>query len=283
MLSDSLMAVAALILAILFSMGLGSVWLLLAASAIRAIGAGIQAPAVGAFLPGIVPEDKLTKVNATINSIQSLVMLTSPMLSGALLTLAAIEAIFLIDVITAAIAVLILLLFLRAPVHAKALEVQKTGYFRDMRQGLAYIRAHGFVKTLFVFCAVFFVLVSPLSFLTPLQVARSFGSDVWRLTATEIAFSVGMMSGGIMMVTWGGFKNKIHTMTLSTLVIAFCTFALGILPVFWLYLFLMMLIGLVLPVFNTPFTVLLQQKIEPDFLGRIFGVLGMISSSVMPL
>ncbi len=283
MLSDSLMAIAALILAVLFFMGMGSVWLLLAASAIRAIGAGIQAPAVGAFLPGIVPEDKLTKVNATINSIQSLVMLTSPMLSGALLTLAAIEAIFLIDVITAAIAVSILLLFLRAPVHAKALERQKTGYFRDMKEGLAYIRAHGFVKTLFVFCAIFFVLVSPLSFLTPLQVARSFGSDVWRLTATEIAFSVGMMSGGIMMVSWGGFKNKVHTMALSTLVIAVCTFALGIIPVFWIYLFLMMLIGLVLPIFNTPFTVLLQQKIEPDFLGRIFGVLGMISSSVMPL
>ncbi len=38
-----------------------------------------------------------------------------------------------------------------------------------------------------------------------------------------------------------------------------------------------------MPVFNTPFTVLLQQKIEGDFLGRVFGVLGMISSSMMPL
>lgn len=45
----------------------------------------------------------------------------------------------------------------------------------------------------------------------------------------------------------------------------------------------MVLVGFVMPLFNTPFTVLLQQKVEPDFLGRVFGVLSMISSSLMPL
>ena len=38
-----------------------------------------------------------------------------------------------------------------------------------------------------------------------------------------------------------------------------------------------------MPLFNTPSTVLLQQKVEENFLGRVFGVLGMISSSMMPL
>jgi len=152
-----------------------------------------------------------------------------------------------------------------------------------MREGIKYINNHGFLKTLFVFCAIYFVLVAPLAFLTPLQVSRSFGDDVWRLTATEVAFSVGMMVGGIIMAAWGGFKNKLHSMVLANLVIAVCTFALGIIPVFWIYLFFMSMVGLVMPVFNTPFTVLLQQKVEQDFLGRVFGVLNMISSSFMPL
>ena len=282
-LSDSLIAIATLILAILFFMGFESIWLLFVVSAIRAVGSGIQAPAVGAILPQLVPGDKLTKVNATNSSIQSLIMLVSPMLSGALLTMASIEAIFFIDVITAAIAVTILLLFLHVPVHAKALMKQKINYFEDMREGIKYINNHGFLKTLFVFCAIYFVLVAPLAFLTPLQVSRSFGDDVWRLTATEVAFSVGMMVGGIIMAAWGGFKNKLHSMVLANLVIAVCTFALGIIPVFWIYLFFMSMVGLVMPVFNTPFTVLLQQKVEQDFLGRVFGVLNMISSSFMPL
>jgi MFS transporter, DHA3 family, macrolide efflux protein len=41
--------------------------------------------------------------------------------------------------------------------------------------------------------------------------------------------------------------------------------------------------GRFMPLFNTPSTVLLQEKVEEEYLGRVFGVLGMISSSMMPL
>lgn len=282
-LSDSMIALSTLALAMLFFAGYNSIWLIFVASAIRALGSGIQTPTVGAFIPQLVPEDKLMKVNATNSSIQSLVALLSPMLSGALLTLAPIEIIFFIDVVTAALAVSMLLLFLKVPAHSKALEKQKISYFEDMLEGIKYIKKHGFVKTVFVFCAIYFILITPSAFLTPLQVTRSFGDDVWRLTAIEVAFSGGMMLGGITIASWGGFKNKVHTMVISNFVIATCTVSLGIVPVFWIYLFLMGLVGFALPLFNTPFTVMLQQKVEPDFLGRVFGVLSMISSSLMPL
>ena len=282
-LSDCMIAAATLVLAILFYMGYEWLWLLFVMSAIRALGTAVQMPAVGAFLPQLVPEDKLTKVNATNGSIQSLVMLVSPMLSGALLTMAAVETIFFIDVITAAIAVLILTLFLHVPLHAKAQVKQTTSYFSDMREGFIYIKNHEYVKTFFLFCAVFFFLAAPVAFLTPLQVTRSFGNDVWRLTAIEITFSLGMMLGGVIMTIWGGFKNKVHTMTLSSLIIGACTFALGVIPNFWLYLVFMGLVGIAMPMFNTPSTVLLQEKVEADFMGRVFGVLVMISSTMMPL
>ncbi len=282
-LSDTMIAVTTLMMAILFLSGYKALWLIFVMSAIRALGTAVQMPTVGAFLPQIVPEDKLTKVNAAYGSIQSMIMLVSPMLSGVLLTVTKIEIIFFIDVITAAIAVMILLIYLHVPVHAKALKNQPIGYVSDLREGFAYIKNNKFIKKLFVFCAIYFILIAPVAFLTPLQVARSFGPDVWRLTAVEIAFSAGMMAGGIIMASWGGFNNKIHSMVLATIVTGLCTFSLGIVPVFLIYLFIMGLIGIVMPLFNTPFTVLLQQKIEEDFLGRVFGVFVMISSSMMPM
>jgi MFS transporter, DHA3 family, macrolide efflux protein len=282
-LSDSLIAISTLILAILFLMGYESLWLLFLMSAIRAIGTGIQGPAVGAILPQLVPQDKLTKVNGTNGSIQALIMLVAPMASAALLTMATMEAIFFIDVVTAAIAIFILLTFLHIPIHAKAAEKQTTSYFSDLKQGFIYIQNHAFVKKFFVFFAFFFVLAAPVAFLTPLQVTRSFGDDVWRLTAIEITFSIGMMLGGVLMASWGGFKNKIHTMTLAALVMGACTFALGIIPNFWIYIVFMGIVGVAMPIFNTPSTVLLQEKVEGDYLGRVFGVLGMISTSMMPL
>ena len=72
-------------------------------------------------------------------------------------------------------------------------------------------------------------------------------------------------------------------MTLSNLIIAACTFALGLAPAFWLYLGLWGVFGVAMPIFNTPATVLVQQKVEGDFLGRVFGVIGMISSTMLPL
>lgn len=282
-LADSFIALATLFMAVMFLLGYDSIWLLFAMSALRSIGTGIQTPAVGAFIPQMVPEDKLTKVNGINGSIQSTVTLISPMLSGALLTFATIESIFFIDVVTAAIAVVVLLLFLKVPAHAKAQAPQTASYFKDLKEGLVYIRDHSYVRKFIIFCAFFFFLVAPVAFLTPLQVTRTFGDDVWRLTAIEITFSIGMILGGIVMATWGGFKNKVYTMTLSTVIVGVTTFALGVVPTFWIYLFIMVITGISIPLFNTPSMVLLQEKVEPDFLGRVFGVMGMMSSSMMPL
>ena len=283
MLSDSMIAVSTLILAILFLIGYDSMWMLFVVSAVRSVGAGIQTPAIGAILPQLVPEDKLTKVNATNGSIQSLIMLIAPMISGGLLSVATIETIFFIDVITAAIAVFTLFIFLKIPVHAKAMEKQTTSYFHDMREGYNYIKNHKYVKKFFIFCAFLYFLAAPPSFLTPLQVTRSFGEDVWRLTAIEIAFSIGMMMGGIVMAYWGGFKNRVHTIVFGGIIMGACGLAFGAIPIFWIYLIFMGVVGIAIPIFNTPATVLLQEKVEEEYMGRVFGVMSMIASIMMPL
>lgn len=281
--SDGLIAVATLILAILFLMGFDAIWLLFVMAAVRAFGTGVQTPSVGAILPQIVPKDKLTKVNGVNGSIQAIIMFVSPMVSAALLVMTSIEIIFFIDVITAAIAIVTLLAFLKIPAHVKATEKQSTSYFSDFKQGLQYVKNHDFLRTFFLFFAVFFVLMAPAAFLTPLQVTRSFGDDVWRLTAIEIAFSIGMMVGGGVIASWGGFPNRIKTLGLASVIMGSCTFALGLVPNFWIYLGFMALFGVAMPIFNTPATVLLQEKIAEEYLGRVFGVMGMISTSMMPL
>jgi len=282
MLSDGLIAGATLAAALLVMAGFRSVWLLLGTSAVRAFGQAVQGPAVGAILPQFVPEEKLMRANAVNGTIQSAVMLVSPMIAGALLSLAPLEAIFFIDVVTAAAAIGILI-FLRVPPHAKAMERVRTSYFRDMALGLRYIREHRYLVTFFVYLGLLLVMVSPSAFLTPLQTTRSFGAEVWRLTAIEIAFSVGMIGGGALASIWGGFRNRMRTMVLSTLAMGLCTLGLGLAPAFWLYLAFMGLFGIAMPLFNTPWSVMLQEHVENDYLGRVFGVFGMLSSSLMPV
>lgn len=281
--ADSMIAVATLVLAALFALGYDAIWLLLVMSAVRALGSGVQNPAVHAFLPQLVPDDKLMKVMATNGSIQSLVSLVSPMVAGALLTVAPIQNIFLIDAVTAAIAVFILLGFLRVPAHAKAASAQSTSYLGDLRDGIRYIRNHAYLITFSLLNIAFCLLVSPVAFLTPLQVTRNYGDAVWRLTAIEVTFSGGMMVGGIVMASWGGLRNRVHSMVLANFIIGTCTAALGFAMPFWIYCGLMVVIGMSMPLFNVPSNLILHQQVEDSYRGRVFGVLGMIWSSMMPL
>ncbi len=280
--SDLLTAASTLVLAVFFLMGYSELWLIILVSAIRSIGAGIQGPAVNAMLPQIVPTERLIKVNSINGTIQPFIMIVTPVLSGALLSISRLEAIFFIDVVTALLAVG-LLLALKVPPHQKATAEQPSGYMDDLKAGLSYIGQHREIKNLLLFFAFVFFLVAPVAFLTPLLVTRSYGDEVWRLTANEVTFFAGSIVGGFIMTAWGGFKNRFRTIGLSCILWAILFVALGLSQNFIVYLVFMTLAGLPMPFFGASTTTLLQEIVEPDLQGRVFGVQGLIMNTVMPL
>jgi DHA3 family macrolide efflux protein-like MFS transporter len=280
--ADVLTASSTLILAVLFVLGYRELWLIYLVSGIRSVGAGIQTPAVGALLPQIVPTDKLIKVNSINGTIQPFIMITSPIVSGALLSFSRLESIFFVDVVTAILAVG-LLLVMQVPTHQKAAAAQTTGYLDDLRAGLAYIGENRAIKALFIFFGFTFFLVAPVAFLTPLLVTRSFGDEVWRLTANEVTFFAGSIIGGIIMTAWGGFKNHFRTIGLSCIIWAVIFAGLGVTKDFIVYLTIMFLAGVPMPMFNVPTTTLLQEMVDPDMQGRVFGVMQLITTTVLPL
>lgn len=283
--ADGGIALTTLILAFFVMAGQKQLWLLLLASAVRSVGGALQSPAVGAILPDIVPQEQLTRVGGINQSAQSILMLGSPMLASLLLDLPVREPlvyIFFIDVITATIAILIMSRLHITPRVARE-DLPKQGYLQDLKAGLYYVWSQSYLKRFFAFCTLFYVLMGPPAFLTQLQVVRTFGDEYWRLSWIEAAFSFGMLLGGLLMATWGGMKNRVHTMVLASFIMGLCTIALGLPTQFVVYNVFMALFGLAMPILNTPATVLLQEKVEPALLGRVFGVMSMLSSSVMPL
>jgi DHA3 family macrolide efflux protein-like MFS transporter len=267
--------------------GIDHIGILLACAVIRSFGQGVQTPAVGAFIPQIVPQEHLTRINGIQSSVQSGITLTAPMISGALMSFAPLEILFFLDVATAAIGIGMVVFLVKAPQREKssadAGEQKGVAYLHDLREGIGYIKKHGYVLRMIVLTAVFLFFFAPSAFLTPLQVARNFGDDVWRLTAIEMTFSIGMMLGGILIATWGGFKNRTYTMSLSCALCGILAVGLGLAPNFWLYLAIMAAMGLSFPLWNAPFMVILQTTVETAFMGRALSVFSMVSSTMMPL
>ena len=235
------------------------------------------------MLPDIVPEARLTRVNGINSSLQSVITLLSPMLSAALLGFAPLQVIFFIDVVTAVAAIVVLLLFFRLPQKAKAAAQAAGSYFTELKLGFKYVLNQKFLKHFFVFLIIFCVMAAPVAFLTTLQVTRNYGGDLWRLSAIEISFSVGMVLGGLAMASWGGLKNRVYTMAIAGAVMVGCTLALGLPIHFWLYCGMMALFGVAMPIFNTAGVVMLQDRVDPAYMGRVFGLMTMVNTSMMPI
>lgn len=281
--ADALVAVSTMVLAFAFLIGFRDIWLIFAVMAVRGLGQGIQQPAVNAFIPQLVPQDKLMRVNSVSSSAQSAMMLLSPALAGGLMTFAPLWAIFLIDVATADVAILILAFLVRVNTEKNgAPPADKTGYFHDLRLGLKYIACHNVVAKLFLFNGAMMIMAAPIAMLSPLQVTRLFGADAWRLAAVDIGFSAGMLLGGLALMSWGGFKNRHSTITLSAYIFAVCTVVFGLIESFWPFIVFMVIVGTAMPMFSTPFITLLQETVKPEYLGRVFSFSTMIGSLAMP-
>jgi DHA3 family macrolide efflux protein-like MFS transporter len=185
--------------------------------------------------------------------------------------------------VTAVLAIVLVTLFVRVEAHSRAPVQKGASQLGEIRDGFRYIRGHAHLVPFFVYLGCILVLITPAAFLTPLQTARSFGGEVWRLTAIEMVFSVGMMLGGAALAVRSGSGNRMRTMVASNLLMGTCTVALGVVPHFGVYLAIMGLFGVALPFYNTPATVMLQERVEPIFLGRVFSVMTMLSTALMPL
>jgi len=278
--ADGCIALVTLIMASLFSFGLQYMALLLVCLAMRGLGQGVQTPAVNSLIPEIVPEEHLVRINGFNSTLQSLVMFGSPIAGGVLIAYTPIQTALFVDVVTAIIGISILFFLVKTPPPSRETEVKTA--FGDMLEGLKYVKTHAFVKSLLILSLIFNLLVAPAAMLTPLQVVRNFGEEPWRLVAIELAFFIGMSMGGLIIGIWGGFKNKTITMFSATAMSGASVVGLGIFANFYLYLGCMLMAGLLVSVFNAPLMAILQSKVEPDFMGRVFAVMAMIGSIAMP-
>ncbi|MFE7846107.1 MFS transporter [Microbacterium sp. NPDC057407] len=292
--ADTAIALATLTLALIMMTGFDAVWLLFAVLAIRSAGAGIQMPAVSALLPQIVPTRTLIRVNGINGSIQSAMALLAPAAAGATYawssaatggTAASLVPIFFIDVVTAVIGIGILAFI---PVRAvrRASDVA-TGYFADLVDGVRYIAHHAFVRWLLVVFAIIFVLTVAPSNLTPLMLVRSFPAgetqDVVNLAVLEVVFSIGMVLGGILVASFFAQRSRIGLIVVSSLVFGGLSIGLGLSPNVWVFFGFMFLVGLAVPFFSTPSMTLLQETVEPERQGRVFGFVGIVMAVAMPI
>ena len=279
--ADAAIALATLTLAVLMFLGYQDLWLIYAALAVRSVGAGIQTPAVGALVPQLVPAERLLAINGINQTIQAGMMLIAPPVAAVLYATLPLAAILGVDVATAVIGISVLSLVPVAKVVRH--DAEPTGYATDLAAGFRYVIGHPLVRWLLGLYAVVMMLAAAPSYLTPLMVARSFGDEVWKLTVLELAFSIGMMLAGATIGTWGKRFSRMTLIVGASIAFGALSIAMGLSTNLWVFFGFMFLTGVAVPAFSTPSMTLLQEIVEPERQGRVFGFFGIVAAIAMPV
>lgn len=253
---------------------------LLVMSVIRSLGSGIQTPAVNSVIPQLVPEAQLMRFNGINSTMQSFVQFAAPAVAGVILSVSTLGSTLMIDILTAILGVGILSCVL-IPKHE--VPEENVSILADMKIGIKYAFSDKVIGKLLIIYGLFIFLSVPAGFLAGLLVSRVYGDIYWYLTVVELVGFAGMIIGGILMSTWGGFNSRIKTLMVGLTVFATMAIGMGLSNNFILYLVMMAIYGVALTTVQTVTTTLIQEKSDESMYGRVFGLLSSMYCGFMPL
>jgi DHA3 family macrolide efflux protein-like MFS transporter len=294
--ADTLVLITTLSLGIFLDLFNENMFLLLIVVVIRGFGQGFMQPVMMAIIPQITPKEHLVRVNGIMDMLMSVMMFASPAIAGVLLGLMTLGNILLIASIGTFIGIGFMFFFVTVqdtekeeaasqPNNGELSENEPKGFFHEIKIGLSYVRKNKFVSKMVFMMFFFGFLTAPAANLGPLLIVRNWGNHPINLSISEMIFSVGMILGGLAIASWGGFKNRMKTFSIATVIIALQMIAFGLTYFTGLVSFFILfgLCGFTIPFFNTPAITSLQINTDSLYMGRVMSVMTMAMGLGQPL
>jgi DHA3 family macrolide efflux protein-like MFS transporter len=285
--ADGAVALLTLGLIYLYSIGALQVWHIFVVSFLRGVGGSFHFPAMQASTSLMVPKEQLSRVagmNQTLNGAMNII---SPPLAALLIGLMPLNAVLMIDVATATIAITCLF-FVHIPQPVRQPAATPSGQqsvLADVRDGFRYMWSWPGLFAMMIIAALINFLISPAFALMPILVTKHFGGNAFQLGGLESLWGFGVLAGGLLLSVWGGFRRRMLTSLTALMGMGLGIFIIGLAPgsAFWVALVGMGLAGFMNPVCNGPIFAILQDVVAPDMQGRVFTVVGSVSGAMTPL
>ncbi|KRK47829.1 macrolide-efflux protein [Secundilactobacillus kimchicus JCM 15530] len=276
--ADGGIALMTVVLFVMNLKGTVAIGLLLLFTALRSVGQGIQAPAVSATYPTIVPEEALATVNGHNQTMVSVSSFFAPMIGGVILAASNLAIALLVDVVTALIEVGCLT-FLTLP---KVNQRVKNNMLPELLTGWKVALKIKPLKKLLAVYTASFLFITPMMVLGLIMVQQRFGLDVKLLTSQEVIWGLGSIVGGLIVgkITKKYELKKIVVISLT--VFGVLMSLMSVVPLFWMYLLLSFATGLLMSLIIAAQTTVIQTLVPLENMGQVFAAFQM-SSNLMIL
>ncbi len=277
MVADASIAIATLILALLFAFDIQSIGFVFLIMFIRALGTAFHQPAMMASTTLMVPERHYSRIAGLNNALRGAMQIIAPPLGALLLEILPMQGILAIDVGTALLAI-IPLFFVSIPQPTSSQSSQreddKPSVLDDLLEGLRFIWQWPGLLMLIGVYAIVHLLVTPSMALMPLLVTGYFQGGVLQLAWLQSAAGVGLVAGGLTLGVWGGFKNRMATAMMALILLGIGLLGVGFAPVnaFPLAIGSMFLVGFSISYVTSIRLAVLQASVPPEMQGRVITI-----------
>lgn len=297
--ADSFVAAVTAVLVIAAYLDVLSVPLICVILFLRAIGSAFHGPAISASSPQLVPAVDLPKVAGYTSAIQNLGYIAGTVGAAIIYPFLPLWQVLALDIIGAAIAVLIMSRIYipkddtsydelqrigRAAVDAKPRKTHQGSIVKsialDTKVSVRVMLKTPGVPELFIFSVLFMIGFSPLIALYPLMTLQYFGGTQFEASLVEMCFAGGMAVTGLLIGRYFSQADRGRMIIWSTLIAGVLTLWMGLMPPtrFWLYIYIILnfICGICEAMFNTPFVSLIQQRVPSAYHGRTFAMFSTI-------
>jgi DHA3 family macrolide efflux protein-like MFS transporter len=284
--ADSAIALATVLLAVLFALDVIQIWHIYALMFVRAVGGGFHGPAMIASTSLMVPNEHLTRIQGVNQTLNGGLNIISAPLGALLLEILPTQTILGIDVFTAAFAILPLFFIpIPQPERKPAVEGGKPSVLKEMHAGFQYIISWPGLLFIVVMATMINFLLSPAFSLLPLLVKEHFGGGAIQLGWANAGFGAGVIAGGLLLGVWGGFKRRIVTSLMGVIGIGIGSLIIGLIPAsaFSIAIGALVLAGIMQPIANGSLGAILQASVAPEMQGRVFTLLGSAATAMIPI
>lgn len=270
MLADTFIALCTFILALLFWLDIAELWHIFVLLALRSVGASFHMPAMQASVPMLAPTDQLTRIAGINQIISSVSQIAGPALGAMMIAIWDIEYVLIFDVAGALIAVTSLF-FVYIPDPEKT-ENSERHIIKEMKEGAMVVLRNKGLSLVFLYSIIILFFIIPISVLFPLMTIDYFNGTGFQAGIIEAIWSVGALAGGAVMGAKVYKVNRVGLINWSYILLGAAFMASGMLSpngFLWFAVFTG-LSGIAGAVYNSAFTGLVQTKIDPAALGRVF-------------
>ncbi|MCL5995990.1 MAG: MFS transporter [Chloroflexi bacterium] len=231
--ADGTVAVATLVLAVLFWLNLAAVWAIYVLLLIRATGAAFHWPAMQASTTLMVPQKHLSRVGGMNQTLAGLSGMFIPPLGALAIEALPMQAVLAIDVATA-VPAMATLLFIAIPQPARTDAPTTVGVrssvWSEMRAGLHFILGWKALLTFSLMGVLIYMFGRAANSLTPLLITKHFNGGALELGGLQSAAGIGAVIGGVTLGIWGGFRRRTVTSLLALALDGLAIIAIGLSP-----------------------------------------------------